>query len=104
MEERIATRTWYTNPKVLNTLMIGVIIALGVLYIGQVNASASKALALRTLEDANGSLGLDAERLHAKIAELQSLDSVMQRQQFLGLVKVQNISYISAGPSAVALR
>lgn len=99
-----ATNVWYRNTKVLNTLMIGVIIALGVLYIGQVNASASKAIALRELEDRKTSLVLDNERLHAKIAELRSLDSVMQRQQFLGLVKVQNISYISAGPSSVALR
>lgn len=106
MEEVRGTTTavWYRNTKVLNTLMIGVIVALGVLYIGQVNASASKALALRALEEQKDDVALENTRLNAKIAELRSLDSVLQRQQFLGLVKVENISYISGGPSSVALR
>lgn len=104
MEERTTAAVWWQNTKVLNALMMGLIVALGILYIGQVNASASKALSLRAFEDAKSDLLLENERLHAKIAELQSLDSVMQRQQFLGLVKVASISYISTGTHAVALR
>lgn len=104
MEERVAIATWWRNPRVLNALMMGIIVALGVLYIGQVNASASKALALRDLEDANSVARLDAERLNAKIAELRSLDSVMQRQQFLGLVKANSVSYITTSSGVVALR
>lgn len=99
-----ANIAWYRNTKLLNPLMLGIIVALGVLYIGQVNASASKALTLRRLEDGRADLALENERLHAKIADLRSLDSVMQRQQFLGLVKAETISYISTAPSAVALR
>lgn len=95
---------WYRNTKVLNALMLGMIVALGILYIGQVNASASKALALRALEDGKATLALENERLHAKIAQLRSLDSVMQRQQFLGLVKAEHVSYISTVPDEVALR
>lgn len=105
MEDRIAIATkWWQNARVLNTLLTGVIIALGVLYIGQVNASASKALALRELEDAKTALQVENEMLDAKIAQLRSLDSVMQRQQFLGLVKASSVSYITTNSGAVALR
>lgn len=92
------------NPRVLNAMMAGCIVALGVLYIGQVNASASKALEVSALERQQGALRVDAERLGAKIDELRSLDSVLARQQLLGLVHVDHVEYISAAVDAVALR
>lgn len=95
---------WVSNPRVLNSITVGFIVALGVLYIGQVNASAAKALAVRDLEDKNQALHVEAQRLDAQIDSLRSLESVMQRQQFLGLVDVQRTSYIRSVSGAVALR
>lgn len=92
------------QPKVMNTIMAGCILALGVLYIGQVNASANKALQVSALEKHNQTLHVDTQRLAAKIDELRSLDSVMQRQQLLGLVHVDTTDYIRTGQDAVALR
>ncbi len=88
----------------MNSVMAGCIVALGVLYIGQVNASANKALQVSQLENAHAMLLVDTERASAKIDELRSLDSVLQRQQFLGLVAVEHIDYMRAGVDAVALR
>ncbi len=92
------------QPRVMNTIMAGCIVALGVLYIGQVNASANKALQVAALEQQRAMLVVDTQRTAAKIDELRSLDNVLQRQQFLGLVAVENIDYIRAGVDAVALR
>ncbi len=88
----------------MNVFMTGCIVALGILYIGQVNASASKARQVSILEDTERSLHVDNERLAAKIDNLRSLDSVMQREQFLGLVAVQKVVYVSAATETVALR
>lgn len=92
------------QPRVMNAIMAGCILALGILYIGQVNASANKALQVSALEKQHQSLYVDTQRLAAKIDELRSLDSVMQRQQLLGLVQVATTQYIHTGLEAVALR
>lgn len=92
------------QPRVMNTIMAGCILALGILYIGQVNASANKALQVSALEKQNQTLSVDTQRLAAKIDELRSLDSVMQRQQLLGLVQVDTTAYIRTGLDEVALR
>lgn len=103
-EERPKLVRALLRPRVMNSIMTGCIVALGVLYIGQVNASANKALRVSQLEERHAMLLVDTERAHAKIDELRSLDSVLQRQQFLGLVPVTQTSYIRAGVDAVALR
>jgi len=92
------------NPKVMNVLTIGFILAFGILYIGQVNAAATKGYAIRDLERQNEHLRQDRERLDIEIARLRSLDSVTTREQFLGLVKVQHVEYIEVGKDSLALR
>lgn len=106
MANEEATKGWrkFASAKVANVLMLGTIAALGILYIGQVNAAASKALQLRELQETNDRLAMEQGRLEAKIGELRSLSSVLQRQQFLGFVPVGSISYITPVGSAVALR
>lgn len=94
----------FNNPKVINVLTIGFIIAFGILYIGQVNAAATKGYAIRDLERQNTSLRQEREHLDVEIARLRSLDSVTKREAFLGLTKVQNVKYIVSGKDTVALR
>lgn len=103
-EERPRIFRKLLQPRVMNTIMAGCIVALGVLYIGQVNSSANKALRVSALEQHHQALYVDTQRLSAKIDELRSLDSVMQRQQLLGLVRVDTTRYIRSGLDAVALR
>lgn len=92
------------NPRVINVLTVGCILAFGILYIGQVNAAATKGYAIRDLERQNERMRQDHERLEVEIARLRSLDSVTTREQFLGLVKVQNVEYIEVGKDSLALR
>lgn len=103
-EERSKIAVLLSNRKLVNTFVIGLIVAFGILYIAQVNAAASKGLALRALEEENQTLHVAMQHTAAKIDELRSLDSVMQREQFLGLVKAERVSYVTMTSDAVALR
>ncbi|MCR4311857.1 MAG: hypothetical protein NUV56_01100 [Candidatus Uhrbacteria bacterium] len=94
----------FKNPKVVNILTIGCILAFGILYIGQVNSAATRGYAIRDLERGNEDLRHDRERLDVEIARLRSLDSVTTREQFLGLVKVQKTEYLVVGKDVVALK
>lgn len=103
-EERQYNWRRLLQPRVVNAIMAGSIVALGILYIGQVNASANKALQMSTLDKEQNALRVETQLLAAKIDELRSLDSVMQRQQLLGLVEITRIDYVSAALATVALR
>ncbi len=92
------------NPKVVNVLTIGFALAFGMLYIGQVNAAATKGYAMRELESQNDSLRGERERLDVEISRLRSLDSVTAREVFLGLQKIEDVKFISAARDDVALR
>jgi cell division protein FtsB len=92
------------NSKLMNVVIVSLLIAFGLLYIVQVNSSATRGLALRELEEQNQSLKVAYQSTAAKIDELRSLDSVMQREQLLGLVKASQVSYITKTINTVALR
>lgn len=95
---------WIKSPKVRHAMTAGFMVAFGILYIGQVNAAATKGYAIRDLERQNEDIRHEQERLEVEIARLRSLDSVTTREAFLGLRKIENVKYVSAASSAVALR
>lgn len=61
----------------------------------QVNASSTKAYALRDAMRAHEDLLRSQDRLNAELDRLRSLSSVMERKAFLDLVPVKNIAYIT---------
>ncbi len=68
-------------------------------YIMQVNASSTKAYALRDATIAHEELLRSQDRLAAEIDRLRSLSSVMERKAFLDLVPVGEIAYITVNTS-----
>lgn len=94
---------WIKSPKFMHAMTAGFMIAFGVLYIGQVNAAATKGYAIRDLERKNEVIRQEQERLEVEIARLRSLDSVTTREAFLGLKKIDDVKYVSVGSHAVAL-
>lgn len=76
---------------------------LGVLYIWQVNVSATQGFAMRDLEEAIDDLQLENERYGMEVARLQSIDSVTARVQMLGLTKVEQVEYLTIGEPTVAI-
>lgn len=92
------------NPRVMSALTIGCILAFGVLYVGQVNASATKGYAVRSLQRKNIELRQERDRLDIAIARLRSLDSVTARESFLGLKKMDPVTFVTTGPHGVAVK
>ena len=77
-------------------------LALGVLYIWQVNHAATAGYTMRDLESAIHDLETQQERLDLQVAQLQSVDSVSERVQMLGLTAVKKIQYLT-GDGSVAI-
>lgn len=92
------------NPRVMSALSVGCMIAFGVMYVGQVNSSATKGYAIRALQEHNVELRHERDRLDMQIAKLRSLDSVTARQSFLGLKKIDHATFVKTGTNVVAVR
>lgn len=92
------------DRRVLRIFMLALTLAFGILYVVQVNAASTKGFTMRDLERSNQELRRENDKLSAEIDRLRSLASVSERESFLGLVKLQNVTYIRAGASEVALR
>lgn len=86
-----------------SSALLAATVVLGVLYIWQVNMSATRGFALRDLEQDIEDMQLQNDRLHMEVAHLQSIDSVTTRMKMLGLSPVQDIQYVSTGTGSVAI-
>lgn len=73
------------------------------LYIWQVNLSSTRGYALRELQSTISEKKADIERLRMDTAKLSSVDSVRSRVSMLGLVKPEQVMYLSGTPT-VALK
>ena len=92
------------NPQAMSVLSVGCMLAFGVLYIAQVNNSATKGYAVRELKEKNIELRHERDRLDIKIARLRSIDSVTARESFLGLQKIERTTFVKTGSDVVAVR
>lgn len=90
------TRWWHVfqHPRVMNVLTIGTVLALGIFYVGQVNASATKGYAMRDLEQENRALQQECDQLEMEIAHLRSVDSIRTREVFLGFQKIDQVRFL----------
>lgn len=92
------------NSRVMTALTVGTLLAVGSMYVGQVNAAATKGYAVKALEKKGIELRQERDRLKSDIAKLRSLDSVMARQSFLGLQKIEHPVFITEGANVVAVK
>ncbi len=92
------------NPRVLSVLTAGCMIAFGVLYVGQVNAAATRGYAIRDLQVRNVELRHERDRLDMQIAKLRSVQSVKTREAFLGLRPLAPSAFVKVGSDVVAVR
>ncbi len=84
--------------------LLCVTIIFAFLYIWQVNISATHGYAMRDLENDITEARHRDERLQYEVSRLQSVDSVTNRVQMLGLTKIDNVNYVTVGgDSSVAM-
>ncbi len=104
MRERLQTIQLFLQDRSwIQLAVLAVTIVIGVLYIWQVNLSATRGFAMRDLDRQVEDMGIQNERNLLEVARLRSVDSVSKRVQMLGLVEVDVADYIDAGDSAVAV-
>lgn len=98
MEER---RNFFQEQSLIVQLSIAGIVFLILLtgYIVQVNASSTKAYALRDVTLEHEELLRSQDRLNAEIDRLRSLSSIIERKAFLDLVPIGEIAYITVNAS-----
>ena len=92
------------NPRVLSMLTIGCMLACGTLYVGQVNAAATKGYYIRELQQRNVTLRHERDRLDMQIAKLRSVERVKSREAFLGLQPVAPVAFVKTSTDSVAVR
>jgi hypothetical protein len=92
------------NPRVVTAITAGSMLAFGVLYVGQVNAAATKGYAIRELQAKNRELRRQNERLDMQIAKLRSVHSVTSREVFLGFIPLSPSAFVRVESGIVAVR
>lgn len=90
------------NIAALNLILLGLILAVSVIYIAQVNGSATKGYHMRDLETRISSLQLENQKMEVAIAQSRSLETVSKKVPMLGLVQAPSPAYVSGGVSAVS--
>lgn len=88
----------------LKILLFAATVIIGALYIWQVNVTATRGFAMRDLQEQIDSLTTENEQLDMEVARLQSVDSVTERVQMLGLTKLTDVTYVNATSSVAVNR
>lgn len=84
------------SPRVQLSIAGTVFLIILIGYIVQVNASSTKAYALRDATRVHEELLRSQDRTIAELDRIRSLSSIMERAAFLDLVPVERIAYIQS--------
>lgn len=100
--KKIKMPTWL--PRVIVLGAVGLVIAMTVVYVLQVNRISERGFEVRALEQRIRVLKEDGSRLEAELRTLESLTSLEARIQSLQMVRAGEIRYAAADAPAVAAR
>lgn len=90
-------KLWVHSTYILSLLFIGF---LGIYYVWTLNVNATKWYNIRNIELKKNSLNIEKELLEVKIAELQSLSSLMKWDGVNNMEKIQKAEYLVVKDSA----
>jgi cell division protein FtsL len=90
--------------EVLNIAVIVLILVMGTMYLVQVNRATTKGYQIRDLEKRINLIEESNQKAQLEIAELQSLDSIEERMETLGMVPVDRMQYVKVPGTSVAVR
>ncbi len=85
----------FTSSHAFGYCLLACVAFIGAMYIWQVNVSATQGYTIRDLNKEIETIQHENEQLQNKVSSLQSVESVAQRVQMLGLVKVDDVKYIN---------
>jgi cell division protein FtsL len=94
----------FYSMSTLNLVAMALILVMGALYLVQVNRATTKGYQIRDLEKKIQAVEDSNRKIELEVAELQSLDSIEERIDKLGMVPVDHIDYVKTPGATVALR
>lgn len=83
---------------------ISIMASIFLLYLGQVNSSASRAYEIQELESEMSAIEAKNESLKLEIAQLKSMEKIEERVLVLNLVKSDEMAYLRENSVVVASR
>lgn len=107
------TKIWQTkkittvkirNTVILASLVVLLVIGLSILYIIQTNSVATGGYRLKSYQEKISVLESENKNLELMLSEIGHLSSLKARSENLGMVKAENIEYISKEESGVAIQ
>jgi len=87
-----------------NKILVGMIFVACIGYITTINDLSIKGFILQDLKSDISQLEIDNEQHELKAMTLESYELINERAQKLGMVKVEDIKYVSVVGGAVAIR
>lgn len=91
------------HTAMINVVVLGLILVIGLMYIVQVNGSVSKGYDIRDLESRIDEIRLQNQVLELKVAENRSMAAIDERVNMLGMVQANTPEFVTAGAPTVAL-
>ncbi len=104
---RHGLKFWYqkfSGSKTVRIALCSVIIALGIGYSVVISNVSTKGYELTDVERQITQLREENQKLRLSVAEFRSLSTVQKRMQALGMVPVDEVTYVAVGGSSVAAR
>ncbi len=90
-------RAWISvHTILLNSLSFALLVIVGMTYIITVNNTASKGYAIRDLEMNIHQLSIANQELQSKTQEAKSLQNITHAVKMIGMVKVEQPTYVDA--------
>lgn len=90
----------WLNSWAARSLLAGLLIFAGGLYIFQINAISTRGYQIHTLEQEVAGLGEDVQKLASEAASYQSMASIQKRLSSLQMLPAGSVSYFKASREA----
>jgi len=90
------------NLKIINTILAVLVVVVAVSYFVQINSLATKGYQITELEDKVEQLEQEKKDLELISLNLQSMGTVKEKVDGLGLVAINDVQYLTPTPVAVA--
>lgn len=90
------------NLRIVNSLLGGLIVVLGIFYLVNINDLTVKGFALKELKSQSNLLISDNKDCEAKIMNLQSYNNLNDKVKKLNMVAVSEVEYLSVNTNIIA--
>jgi len=97
-------KKWSFNVRAARLFLAVIVIGMGVFYLVEINQVSTLGFKLRALEEKQGELKVDNEKLEIDVAQMQAMKKIEEKSGELGLTRVTDVKYLEIGSQEVAAK